>query len=372
MRRKRVIIAGLGETGVLTAVRLSKHADVVGISTKPGLISGQELGARLSRPAEWERDYRISFDRFRGLDRADAIHGTLVGLDLAHRAVHVERPDGTTRPEPYDLLVISTGVTNGFWRIPGFQTDDQIDADLQHVHQQLQRAASVIVIGGGAAAVSSAANISGTWPDKQVDLYYPGEHPLPQHHRRTWQSLEKRLVERGVGLHLGHRAELPPGFVGDEITSDAVTWSTGQPPAKADAVLWAIGRVHPNTGWLPAEILDDRGFVVVDPNLQVKGQSGVFAVGDVAATDELRSSARNRADRLLARNIKAVLKGKPLGSYQPPRRRWGSVIGVQRDGLQVFAPNGRPFRFPAWTINTVLQPWIVRWGIYKGVRRGRG
>ncbi|MEI7058251.1 FAD-dependent oxidoreductase [Nocardioides sp. CCNWLW239] len=369
MRRKRIVIAGLGDTGVLTAVRLSKCADVVGISTKPGLISGQELGARVSRPAEWERDYRIPFNRFRGLDRAEIVHGTLVGLDLARRAVQVERPDGTTRPEPYDLLVISTGVSNGFWRKPGFQTDDQIDADLRHVHQQLQSAASVIVIGGGAAAVSSAANISGTWPDKQVDLYYPGERPLPQHHRKTWQSLERRLVERGVGLHPGHRADLPRDFVGDEITSDAVTWSTGQPPSKADAVLWAIGRVHPNTGWLPAEILDDRGFVVVDSNLQVTGQIGVFAVGDVAATDELRSSARNRADRLLARNIKAVLEGKTLDSYRPPRRRWGSVIGVQRDGLQVFTPGGRPFRFPAWTINAVLQPWIVRCCIYRGVRR---
>ena len=39
------------------------------------------------------------------------------------------------------------------------------------------------------------------------------------------------------------------------------------------------------------------------------------------------------------------------------------------DGLEVFAPNGKAFRFPAWSIQTVLQPWIVRRGIYGGVRR---
>ena len=48
--RKRVVVAGLGDMGLLTAIRLSRHADVVGISVKPALVSGQELGVRLSRP----------------------------------------------------------------------------------------------------------------------------------------------------------------------------------------------------------------------------------------------------------------------------------------------------------------------------------
>ena len=41
----------------------------------------------------------------------------------------------------------------------------------------------------------------------------------------------------------------------------------------------------------------------------------------------------------------------------------------QPNGLEVFAPTGRAFRFPAWSIRSVLQPGIVRWGIYRGVRR---
>lgn len=41
MNRKRVVVAGLGDAGVLAAIRLSRHADVVGISTKPALVSGQ-------------------------------------------------------------------------------------------------------------------------------------------------------------------------------------------------------------------------------------------------------------------------------------------------------------------------------------------
>ncbi len=44
------------------------------------------------------------------------------------------------------------------------------------------------------------------------------------------------------------------------------------------------------------------------------------------------------------------------------------MLGGQSDGLEVFATNGTAFRFPAWSVDRVLQPWIVRRGIYRGVR----
>jgi NADH dehydrogenase FAD-containing subunit len=335
------------------------------------LVSGQELGWRLSRPQEWARANWIPFDRFRGLDRVRTVHGTLTGLDLAARKVLIGHDDGSTSAEAYDALVISTGVANGFWRRPDLQSADQIGAELRAAHERLAEAGSVIVVGGGAAAVSSAANVAKTWPTKEVHLYFPGQRALVDHHPRAWQRVERRLTEAGVVLHPGHRASIADGFVCDRITSEPVQWSTGQPAAKADAVLWAIGRVRPNTDWLPADLLDDDGFVRVTPELQVPGHPGVFAVGDVAATDPLRTSARNRADGLLANNIRAHFTRRPLRSYRPPKRRWGSVLGPQRDGLEVFAPNGRAFTFPAWSFDRVLMPLIVRWGIYRGVRENR-
>jgi apoptosis-inducing factor 2 len=366
--RMRVVIAGLGDSGVLTAIKLARHADVIGISAKPGLVSGQELGLRISRPNDWARDNWISFDRFRGLDRVRTVHGTLTGVDLVARKVFVARDDGESLTEPYDTLIVSTGVTNGFWRRPALQSAGEIGADLQAAHDRLAAAGSVIVVGGGAAAVSSAANLAITWPGKRVGLYFPGDRGLPQHHPRTWSRILRRLIEAGVELNPGHRALLPDGFAGEEITSEPVQWGTGQSPSSADAVLWAIGRVAPNTGWLPTELLDEHGFVRVTPELRVPGHPGVYAVGDVAATDPLRSSARNRADGLVAHNVLAEFEGRRLRSFRPPKRRWGSIIGIQADGLEVFAPNGRAFRFPAWSIDRVLMPWVVRWGIYRGVR----
>ena len=369
VRRKRVVIAGLGDSGVLTAIRLSRYADVVGISVKPALVSGQELGVRLSRPSEWARDYWIPFERFRGLDRVRTVHATLTGVDLAARTVLAQRGDGSTLTEEYDALIISTGVSNGFWRRPSLQSAADIGADLRDVHDRLADARSVIVIGGGAAAVSSAANLATTWPAKRVDLYFPGQRALVEHHPATWGRIRRRLTDAGVVLHPGHRAVVADGFACDQITSEPVRWSTGQMPASADAVLWTIGRVRPNTDWLPAELLDEHGFVRVTPDLRVPRHPGVFAVGDVAATDPLRASARNRADRLLAHNVRAGFAGRAPRTYRAPKQRWGSVLGVQPDGLEVFAPSGHAFRFPAWSIDRVLQPWIVRWGIYRGVRQ---
>jgi NADH dehydrogenase FAD-containing subunit len=300
---------------------------------------------RLTRPAEWARDYLVPFDRYRGLDRVRSVQATLTRVDFAARIVYGHRPDGTEVAEPYDALVISTGVSNGFWRRPAMQSPAQIREEIAADHERLAR-----------------------WSSKRVDLYFPHDRPLVEHHRKTWEHLRRRLIRLGVGLHPGYRAEVPNGFDCDAITADPVRWSTGQPPSQADAVVWAIGRSRPNTDWLPAELLDEDGFVKVTPELRVPGYRGVFAIGDVAATDPLRSSARNRADAVLAHNIRAEPAGRPLRSYRAPRRRWGSVIGIQSDGVEVFAPNGRPFRIPAWSVHRVLMPWIVRRGIYRGIR----
>ncbi|WP_203931219.1 FAD-dependent oxidoreductase [Virgisporangium ochraceum] len=366
--RKRVVIAGLGDSGVLTAIHLAGHVDVVGISTKPAWVSGKELGTRISRPDDWARDYWVAFDRFRRLAGMRTVHGVLTGVDLDRRRVFVRGADGTTGTEDYDALVIATGVTSGFWRRPTVQSADEIGEELRRVHDQVAAAGCVAVIGGGVTAVNAAVNVAVTWPDKRVELYFPGERPLLTHHARVWNRVRRRLARLGVELHPRHRAVVPEGFRCDRITAGPVRWHTGQPDTEADAVLWAIGRVTPNTGWLPPELLDERGFVRVTPQLRVPGRPDMYAIGDVAATDPLRSSARNRADRLLAGNIRAGFAGRPLRRFRARTVQWGSVLGVQPDGLEIYAPNGRAFRFPAWSIEPVLQPWIVRRGIYRGIR----
>jgi hypothetical protein len=55
-------------------------------------------------------------------------------MDFAARTVSVRHDDGSTSAEEYDVLIISTGVTNGFWRQPNFQSSRDIGADLRAAH----------------------------------------------------------------------------------------------------------------------------------------------------------------------------------------------------------------------------------------------
>ena len=114
---------------------------------------------------------------------------------------------GAAITEGYDALIISTGVSNGFWRQPTMQSAAEIGAGLRSAHDRLAAAASVVVVGGGAAAVSSALNMATTWPDKRIDLYFPGGSALEGHHPRIWRRIRGRLTKLGVGVHPGHRAK---------------------------------------------------------------------------------------------------------------------------------------------------------------------
>ncbi|CAL9324715.1 FAD-dependent oxidoreductase [Streptomyces sp. SudanB66_2053] len=368
MTRRRVVVAGMGDTGLLTAIRLAKHADVVGVSSKPGMVSGRDIGTRISAPQRWAEQYWIAFDRFKGLDQVRTVHGVLVGADPAAKHISVRTSDGTVRTEGFDVLVVATGVTNGFWRRPHLQTAAEVDVELRATHAQFAAAASVAVVGGGAAAVGSAVNLALTWPDKRVSLFYPRDRLLTSYHPKVAERARSKLTELGVALHPGHRAVVPGGLSDARITTEPVHWKTGQPATSADMVLWTVGLTRPNTQWLPAKVLDANGFVRVSPTLQVPGHDEIFAVGDVAATDALRGSARNFGDALVARNIRSFLDSKPLRRYRPRARAHGSVFGTLPDGLEVFYRNGRSLRVPPWVARRILEGLIVRRGFYRGLR----
>ncbi len=367
--RARVVVAGMGDTGVLVATRLARTCDVVGISTRPALVSGQELGNRLTDPERWRRSYLIPYRRFRRLDRVRTLHGRITSVDLDGAEVHVEQADGAAVVEPYDVLVIATGASNGFWRHDRVEDLRTIDAELAAVVAQLDAAATIAVLGGGATGVSVADNLArrgGT----EVHLFHSGDEPLPGYHPKVRRWITGELRRDGVEVHPGHRSIVPDGFAGDRLTTEPVSWSTGQPPFAADLTLWALGGVRPHTAFLPAEVLDDDGFVRVDEHLAVPGHPNVFAVGDVAASDPHRSSARNWGYRVVVANVRHLVdgRGKRPKRYHAPEYRWGSILGLQDDGMVVVQPNGKRFKVPAWVAEPLLFRVFVARFLYGGLR----
>lgn len=345
--KKRVVIAGFGDTGMLVAIHLGQDFDIVGISPKPCLVSGQELGVRLTQPQLWKKDYLMPFQRYKKLAGVRTLQGVITAIDPDHATVTARLLDGSEQVEHYDALVISSGVTNGFWRNAALEDLNSINARIDSSSQQILRARSIAIIGGGATGASVSANLAARHPDKSVHYFFSESQPLPGYHPKVRDSAEQHLRRVGVNLHPNHRAIIPHGFQCDRFTSEPIEWSTGQDDFSADLTLWAIGKMIPNNNFIPAGMLNDEGFVKADALLRVEGYDNVFTVGDIAASDPHRSSARNWGYRLLGHNIRAHLEGRDgdMKRYNPPAYRWGSVFGVQNNGLRVFQSDGSSFRF---------------------------
>ena len=112
-KAQTVVIIGMGDTGVLVATRLSRYFNVIGISTKPNLVSGQELGKRLADLSWWNRYYNTPLRRFKALADVEIHHAKAECVDLAAKTVVVVDPSNHETVIPFDFLVIASGTSNG-------------------------------------------------------------------------------------------------------------------------------------------------------------------------------------------------------------------------------------------------------------------
>lgn len=369
--KQRVVVVGLGDTGTLSAMELAGSFEVIGISPKPCLLSGQELGLRLAAPERWKKHYLLGFDRFKRFDAVKRVQAQVTSIDPQGKLVTMKDASGDEQSLRYDALLIASGVSNGFWREPSLQDLDSVQAKLQSDHESIAASSKIAVLGAGGSAVACAANIARTWPDKSVHLFYRGEQVLRDYHAKTRVLVERRLLKLGVHLHPGHQALIPPELDLKEMSRAPVQWSSGQAPSHFDLVLWAIGKLLPNSSFLPASMKNQEGFVRVDRQLRVLGHDDVFAVGDIADSDPLRCSARNWGHKIAAHNIAMALSGRPekMKTFVPSPHRWGSIFGAQPNGLEVYSPKGRRFRVPHWLVESLIFPLFVDRMIYGGLRK---
>jgi NADH dehydrogenase FAD-containing subunit len=226
--KKRVVIAGFGDTGMLVAINLGADFDIVGVSPKPCLVSGQELGMRLTQPQRWKQDYLMPFARYEKLDGVRTLQGLITEIDPGKAIVTVTLANGDVHEEPYDALVISSGVTNGFWRNSAFEDLGAINQAIDSASQQLLQAQTIAIIGGGATGVSVAANLAARQPQKSVHFFFSEAQPLPGYHPNVRARVQQHLKDVGVHMHPNHRAIIPPGFKCDRFTTEPVAWSGGQ------------------------------------------------------------------------------------------------------------------------------------------------
>jgi len=159
----------------------------------------------------------------------------------------------------------------------------------------------------------------------------------------------KQLTARGMDVRLNTRLEsVADGCVvklsdGDEFPSDTLVWTAG---------------TKPNPMLKETDLpVDERGRVVCEPTLQVRGLPDAWSAGDLAAVPDLTkespgaTTAPNaqhavRQAKRLADNIVAVLEGREPEPYRHSYAGSVASLGLHKGVAQVYGVKLKGW--PAW------------------------
>lgn len=305
----------------LEVVLVAKELDAPYSGMLPGYVAGHyDLDA-----------CQIDLVRLAHFAGARLIHGTADGIDTTLKHVHIlGRP-----PISYNLLSIDTGITPAFGEIAGAEAHGIAVKPVSTFAPRWKALEAralrhdgprrIAVIGTGAAGFELVLAIRHRLgelgpahgiPDGSFSFALIGSGALLASHNARAQTLARsELMRAGVTLIEGDAAvAVEPTRVrlasGREIPSDATLVTT-----KALAPEWFA-----RTGLS----LDARGFLAVEPTLQVIGQRDIFAVGDCATVlKHPREKAGVFAVRQgppLTRNLRLRARGMGAEPFTPQRQ----------------------------------------------------
>lgn len=205
----------------------------------------------------------------------------------------VEVTPGTGSPRTISTrnVVLATG--SAIRGLPAVTFDGQSVIHSDHALHLKQVPASLIVLGAGAVGVEFASIYRSFGAEVTVVELLPRLIPLED--ADLGAELERAFRKRGITVHTGTRVDKV------ESTGKGVrvvaTKGDERLEAQAETLLVAVGR-RPLTEDLGLEgtgvVLDARGFVAVDTMMQT-GERGVYAIGDILATQALAHVASHEA-----------------------------------------------------------------------------
>src|SRR5579871_100537 len=276
--RATVVVVGGGYGGSSAAKALDEFADVTLVEPRDAFVHNVAALRALVAP-EWLPRIFYPYDRLLTNGRVVRVRAVAV------EAGRVELASGEVLTP--DFVVIATGSTYPY---PAKSGTDETSAALDRYrssHEELARAGRVLIAGAGPTGLELAGEISDRWPEKRITIVEPEADVLAGPYRQDLrEEVRRQLGERGVEFVLGEslasEPESPPALYGPL----AVTTSTGR---TIQVDIWF--RCHglaPVSGYLRGELAAVRladGSIEVTPELLVKGQATVFALGDAASAD---------------------------------------------------------------------------------------
>ncbi|NJM18523.1 MAG: selenide, water dikinase SelD [Richelia sp. RM2_1_2] len=272
---------------------------------------------------------------------------SVIGIDLQkNQLICANRPHVS-----FDLLSIDIGSTPATISVPG-ATEYAIPAKpvgkllenwyelAEEIQHNPQKSVNIGIVGGGAGGVELALSMWGNLrryhpTNLQIHLFSRNNRNLlSDHHGCVGNWLRRLLIQRDVKLHLGETVcqVAPP----EDIERFNVVCESGL-EVECNYIFWVTQASAPQ--WLAATGIttDERGFILVNDNLQSVSHPQVFAAGDIAT---MKNHPRPKAGvfavhqgKPLFENLRRSLLGKALKNYQP-QQDYLSLIGTG-DGMAI-------------------------------------
>jgi NADH:ubiquinone reductase (non-electrogenic) len=376
--RTRILIIGGGFGGLFGALELGGAEQVTLVSDEDHFLFTPMLYEYLSGEVQaWHiaPDYQELLD-----ENVRFLKGVVAQVDMNRSEVTIE---GHAEKLTYDVLVLALGGVTNYWGVEGAEKFTLPFRKLAHANalrrrmtealdrvqpdaapQDARRALTFAVVGGGASGVELATKMADLLQDAfrrralrgepRVLVIEMTDRVVPGMGDEIRKLVEQALFESRVEMHTQTRVV--------RVTAKSITLehNNAQAEVEAAAVVWTAGvRVNPLIDKLPVE-KDQRGLILVEPTLQVRGAENVFALGDIAFYKDVVPTLAGTAQlafqqaSLLARNVRALIEGRELKSKHFVELGEAVSLGTERAavlsaGKAIGGPLARQARFAMYT-----------------------
>jgi NADH dehydrogenase len=320
------------------------------------------------------------------LRRANVVVGEVTRIDHETKTVTVD-VDGGLLEIAYDVVVLGAGSRSRVLPVPGlaeqgvgFKTVSEAIYLRNHVIASLDKAAAAtdpdrrraaltfVFVGGGYAGVEALAELEDM--ARSALRFYPSLTPpemrwllveaaggiLPEIGADLAEYVRRHLEERGIEVRLNTRLESAEG--GTMRLSDGETFAAG-------TLVWTAGVTPESIGGRSGFPVDERGRIVVDEYLRVRGVDDAWAAGDNAAIPDVVSGGTApptaqhaiREARRLGRNLVASIEGRPLQPFYHRNLGQLASLGRYKGAAKVLGVRLRGF--PAWWLHRTYHIWMM-------------
>lgn len=391
---KHIVILGGGFAGMTTAQSLE---EVFGPDRSVTFTLVSETNALLFTPMLAEvagsslEPSHISTPLRTSLRRTQVIRGRVSEVDLNQQVVRISVEGGGERLLVYDHVVLALGAVSNYLGLTNVQErafdfkslldaikirnrviDMFEQADREPDPELRREMLRFVIAGGGFAGVELAGalndfarGILADYPNispehVEVVLVHARDRILPELSESLGRYAQESMTERGVTFRLNCRLS--------DCREGTVVLSDGE--LRARTLVWTAGTApNPLIRGMGLDV-DRRGAAIVESTLAVAGRNGIWAVGDCASLKDGKTGNpcpptaqfALREARVLARNIRAALHGRPPEPFHFDSLGALCVVGHHTACAELSVPFARnkSVRFRG------LAAWLMWRGIYLG------